>query len=458
MWSSLFPQRSDIEIPIDAVTNGVHVSWVSPPITDLFNRYLGPGYVHCGKDREIWDRIYSIPDEELWEEHRRNKKGLINYIRRQFSGQLVGEDYSVPSGGPTLSLNTDYLTIVYARRFAAYKRPTLLLKDKERFKRILTNPTRPIQFIFAGKAHPADQQSKAMIKEVINFAKENDLEDRVIFLENYDINTARHLVWGADIWLNVPMRNLEACGTSGMKAAMNGALHLSTLEGWWEEGYNGKNGWAITAGRLYDKQELQDIADANQLYNLLEHEVSVLYYDRNKADIPQEWVRMIKESIYSVCQNFNINRMLCDYLKQCYMPAMQDSQQIAADDYALLKTAAQQEKDLLRYWDNINIKSYSTNLEERERLVKGDIVNVWCTVQLNQIPADLIRLELFYMLDNDTIYKIIPMEQTTSEGQMTNYKCSFEIEGYGLQGINIRVRPANKTIQDLHPELMIWAE
>lgn len=459
MWSNLFPQRADIEIPIDAVTNGVHVSWISPPITDLFYRYLGPGYMHCGRERDIWNKIYDIPDEELWEEHRRNKKGLINYIRRQISGQTVSSKYSLPkTAGPTLSLNTDYLTIVYARRFAAYKRPTLLLKDKERFIKILTNPARPIQMIFAGKAHPADQQSKAMIKEVINFAKENQIEDRVIFLENYDINTARHLVWGADVWLNMPTRNMEACGTSGMKAAMNGALHLSTLEGWWEEGYNGKNGWAITAGTIYDKQELQDIADANQLYDMLEHEVSVLYYDRNKADVPQAWVSMIKESIYSVCQNFSINRMLCDYLKQCYMPAMQDSQEMAADDFKSLKTATQQEKDLLKYWDNIKILSYSTNIDEKEKLVKGDTVDVRCGVQISQTAAEMICVELFYMLDNNTRFKIIPMELAKSDNPSSEYKCSFEIEGYGLQGINVRIRPANKIVQDLHPELIIWAE
>ncbi|OQA02647.1 MAG: Glycogen phosphorylase [Planctomycetes bacterium ADurb.Bin401] len=456
MWASLFPQRADIEIPIFPVTNGVHVSWISPPITDLFNRYLGPDYIHCGREREIWKRIYNIPDEELWEEHRKNKKGLINYIRRKFSGQTSDSGYLIANlAGPKLSLNTEYLTIVYARRFAAYKRPTLLLRDKDRFIRILTNPLRPVQMIFAGKAHPADHQSKAMIKEVINFAKENQIEDRVIFLENYDMNTARHLVWGADVWLNVPVRNLEACGTSGMKAAMNGALHLSTLEGWWEEGYNGKNGWAITAGKLYEKQELQDVADANQLYDMLEHDVSVLYYDRNKADVPQQWVRMIKESIFSVCQNFNINRMLCDYLKDCYMPAMQDSREMATDDYKMLRTAAGQEKDLIKYWDYIKIASYSSDIDEKEKLVKGDTVNVRCNVQTGQISSEMISVELFYLMDNNTKYKIIPMEMGGSAGE---YKCTFEIEGFGLQGINVRVRPANKIIQDLHPELIKWAE
>lgn len=456
MWATLFPQRADIEIPIFPVTNGVHVSWISPPITDLFNRYLGPDYIHYGTERDIWNKILNIPDEELWEEHRRNKKGLINYIRRQFSGQTALSEFSnAKPHGTALSLNTDYLTIVFARRFAAYKRPNLLLRDKERFLKILTSPSRPVQIIFAGKAHPADQQSKLMIREVINFVRENQIEDRLIFLENYDINTARHLVWGADVWLNVPMRDLEASGTSGMKAAMNGALHFSTLEGWWEEGYNGKNGWAITAGRHYEKQELQDVADANQLYSMLENEISVMYYDRNKGDVPQRWVRMMKESLISVCHNFNINRMLCDYLKLCYLPAMRDSLELAENEYAMLKTVAQQEKDLLKYWDNVAIKSYSTNINEKERIVKGDIINIQCSVQLNQLSPDMVSVELFYMLENNTVYKIIPMLAADNPNE---YKCSFEIEGYGLQNINIRLRPSNKTIQDLHPEMIKWAD
>jgi len=459
MWSSLFPGRPDIEIPIVPVTNGVHVSWVSPPVTDLFNRYLGPDYAHCSRQREVWNNIYNIPDEELWEEHRRNKKGLINYIRRQIRGQTTAGGYPQPrTSGTSLSLNTDYLTIVFARRFAAYKRPTLMLKDKERFRKILTDPVRPIQMIFSGKAHPADEESKEMIKEVLDFARQYQVEDRVIFLENYDINTARHLCWGADVWLNTPMRNMEACGTSGMKAAMNGALHLSTLEGWWEEGYNGRNGWAITAGTLYNRPDLQDMADANQLYDLLEHEIAVLYYDRNEADIPEVWVRMIKDSLFSVCQNFNINRMLCDYLKECYLPAMQDSDEIFQDDYKILKKAAQDEKDVLKCWDNLKITSFTTDTEQKNRLTKGDTVNAQCQVQ-NQAAAELVCAELFYMQDNKTKFKIIPMQLLENKDDTAaDYSCSFEIEGYGLQNVNVRVRPANKIVQDLHPELVKWAE
>jgi starch phosphorylase len=459
MWSPLFPETPVIEIPIGHITNGVHISWISPPFTDLFNRYLGPEYIHCSKNKNIWNNIYNIPDEELWEEHRRNKKDLINFIRRQFRGQTPVRRHSqLKKLGTNLSLNTDYLTIVFARRFAGYKRPTLILKDKERFKKILTDSAKPIQMIFSGKAHPADQQSKEMIKEVFDFAKQYQVEDRVIFLDNYDINTARHLCWGADVWLNTPAQNMEASGTSGMKAAMNGALHLSTLEGWWQEGYTGENGWVINAGELYDNPDLQDMADAEQLYDLLEHEIAVLYYDRNDADIPEIWVRMIKNSLFSVCRNFNMNRVLCDYLKKCYLPLMQDCEDISRDDYKTLQTAAQEEKDVLKYWDNIKVTSFSTDIEKKGRLTKGELVNIQCTAKLGQAEAEIFAVELFYMLNSDHRFKIIPMQLQNLENGITNYTCSFKVEGYGLQNINARIKPANKIVQDLYPELVKWAE
>ncbi|MFA5251018.1 MAG: alpha-glucan family phosphorylase, partial [Phycisphaerae bacterium] len=331
-------------------------------------------------------------------------------------------------------------------------------KDKERFKKILTDSARPVQMIFAGKAHPADQQSKEMIGEILDFAKQYNVEDRVLFLENYDINVARHLCWGADIWLNTPMQNMEASGTSGMKAAMNGALHLSSLEGWWKEGYNGKNGWAITAGSLYDKPDLQDMADANQLYDLLEHEIAVLYYDRNEADIPEIWVRMMKDSLFSVCRDFNINRTLCDYLKKCYTPSMQASNDLSKDDFQPLRSAVQEEKDCVKYWDNIKITSFSMDLLKKNHLTKGEIINAQCSVRFGPAPIELFTVELFYMLDNNNRFVIIPAQLQNKSDGSADFTCSFKIEDYGLQNINIRIKPANKIVQDLHPELVKWAE
>jgi starch phosphorylase len=284
------------------------------------------------------------------------------------------------------------------------------------------------------------------------------VENRVIFLENYDINIARHLLWGADVWLNTPAVNMEASGTSGMKAAMNGVLHLSTLEGWWQEGYNGKNGWAITAGALYDKPDLQDTADANQLYDLLEHEITVLYYDRNDADIPELWVRMIKDSLFSACCNFNMNRVLCDYLKNSYLPSMRHSEIISQNNYKMLEDAVREEKEVLKYWDNINIASFTSDMDKKERLTKGDLLNIQCDIQIGRAAAELFSVELFYMLDNNNRFEVIPMQLQSIDHTLASYTCSFEVEGFGLQNINARIRPANKIVQDLHPELVKWKE
>lgn len=459
MWANIFPERPIAEIPIKSITNGVHTSSISQPFADMFNRYLRPHHVHCDRKTDVWKNICNIPDEELWEEHRRNKRDLINFIRRQFNQQLpTGEKSRAKKPNVNLSLNTDYLTIVFARRFATYKRPTLILKDKERFSKILTNPQKPVQMIFAGKAHPADGQGKEMIKEIVDFAREYNVEDKVVFLENYDMNIARHLYWGADVWLNTPARYMEASGTSGMKAAMNGVLHLSTLEGWWPEAYNGKNGWAISAGKLYNDANLQTVADANQLYDLLENEIAELYYSRNDADIPHNWVAMMKSSIVSACRDFNMNRVLSDYMEKSYIPAMKDSARISERNYELLKQAVEEENEFLRHWDSIKITSFSTSIEQTDRLAEGESMDVECGIQFGQARPELFRVELFYMYDGDDSYKVLPMELAPKQGDITHYKHSLEIEGYGSQSLNVRIKPANAIVQDIHPELIKWKD
>lgn len=459
MWANIYPENPTVEIPITYITNGVHISWISHPFTDLFNRYIGPDYIHCGKREDIWKNVYNIPDDQLWEEHRRNKKDLVNFIRRQFVEQMITRGYSLAKLlKVNRSLNTEFLTIVFARRFAAYKRPTLILKDKQRLKKILTDSSKPVQLIFAGKAHPADEQSKQMIKEIIDFAKEFGIEDRVIFLENYDINIARHLYWGADVWLNYPAADMEASGTSGMKAAMNGVLHLSTLEGWWLEGFDGNNGWAITAGRIYDKPQLQETADANQLYDLLENQITELYYNRNESDIPSAWVKMMKDSIYSVCRNFNTNRVLCDYLLKFYIPSKNQSAQLAANNYKLLKHAVIEEKEVLKYWDDIKLVSFLTNFAQKEHLSEGQYIEIDCGIEFGQAVPELFTVELFYMFDEQRAYKILPMEFGRSQDGVMHYKYSLKIEGDGSQSLNVRIKPANKIVQDIHPELIKWKD
>jgi glycogen phosphorylase len=278
MWATIFPGTQPAEIPIDYVTNGVHWSWISEPFTNLFNHYIGPDFIHCRDKGYIWQKLAGAPDEEIWKAHRKNKLKLIEFIRRKLAGDLVARGYTQARiTNITRLFNPEHLTIVFARRFAHYKRATLLLQDKERLLRVLTNSKKPAQLIFAGKAHPADAAGKYMIKEILDFAHSRKLEDKIVFLENYDIDVARHLVCGADIWLNNPIMENEASGTSGMKAAMNGVLNLSVPDGWWAEGYNGKNGWPITAGQYYVHTELQETAEANQIYDILEYEVADLF-------------------------------------------------------------------------------------------------------------------------------------------------------------------------------------
>ncbi|HAQ60907.1 TPA: alpha-glucan phosphorylase, partial [Candidatus Delongbacteria bacterium] len=289
MWKDVFPHLHDDEVPIDFVTNGVHLqTWLSMEITYLFDRYLGPDYMHKANRTTLWDGISAIPSNEIWEAHKRRKEQLVTFIRKKLVHTLQRR------GAPAKkikkasnALNPQYLTIGFARRFATYKRANLLLQDPERLKKILTNPLRPVQIIFAGKAHPADVAGKTIIKDILNFAIQNDLEDHIVFVEDYDMDIARHMIQGVDVWLNNPIKPMEASGTSGIKAGINGVLNLSVLDGWWPECFNGTNGWAITAGDFYSDITLKSSAEAQQIYDLLEEEITEKYYEKRDSYFPE---------------------------------------------------------------------------------------------------------------------------------------------------------------------------
>ncbi|MDH7598603.1 MAG: alpha-glucan family phosphorylase [Sedimentisphaerales bacterium] len=457
MWAGLFPGLPTNEVPIEYVTNGVHSSWLSASFTDLLNRHIGPDYIHQAGTKDLWDKINQIPDEQIWEAHRRNKHSLVTFVREKVMKDMADRGF-ITSRTLKLSrlLNPDYLTIVFARRFAPYKRPNLLLKDKERLKRILTDRERPVQLIFAGKAHPADTFGKNMIKEIIDFTKAYGLEDRVIFLENYDIDVARHLVWGADVWLNTPIRELEASGTSGMKAGINGVLNLSVLDGWWPEVYDGTNGWAITAGELYKHSEFKERAEATQIYDLLEQEIIELYYDRNEEGIPEKWVAMMKASISSIFRFVNMNRVLLDYQDKFYVPALQYMQALSSDDYRQLRQAIQQRQAIISAWEKIRFIEFKTDADQASRLIEGQSLRTWCLVDLDQAPAELIRVELYYGFQDDR-FTLIPMALVERNGNIGRFEATIQISGYGKQQINARIRPADPILQDLHPELIKWA-
>ena len=296
-----------------------------------------------------------------------------------------------------------------------------------------------------------------MIKEIIDFAKDYHLEDRMIFLENYDINVARHLAWGADVWLNTPIRENEASGTSGMKAAINGVLNLSVLDGWWPEAYNGANGWAITAGEFYKHSELKERAEANQIYDLLEQEIAELYYERNELGIPEKWVTMMKASISSIFRFVNMNRVLIDYQDKFYLPSVRTMSGLSQNNYGSLRKAVDQQRRVLACWDRIRFTEFSTNAERKTYLTETDSLEVTCAVDLDQEPSDLFSIESFYALDEEQ-FILIPMQVKDRSGNIARYQGSFQIKGYGKQTFNARIRPADPIVQDLHPELIKWSQ
>ncbi len=460
MWTDLFPGRQTQEIPIDYVTNGVHRTWLSQPFTELLNRHVGPAsYVHCAAGRGLADKIAQIPDEEIWEAHRKNKQNLVTFVRRKLAVDLAAKGYiQTRIENLTRLLNAEYMTLVYARRFARYKRATLILRDKDRLAKILKNSSRPIQLIFAGKAHPADRSGKDMIKEVFEFAHNYQLEDRVLFLEDYDLDVARHLAWGADVWLNTPIKPNEASGTSGMKAAMNGVLNLSVLDGWWPEAYDGQNGWAITAGEYFQQSELQEAAEANQIYDLLEAVITERYYDRNELGIPGEWVEMMRRSIGTACGDFNMTRVLAEYARKFYVPAKQQLAGLTANNRERLKKVLEGEQPILNYWDKVFIRDLSTTVDKKGRVSTGDRVEVRCVVDFGGLAHDLLRAELYLTRNDSDEFRIIPMEPGETHGLSRTYTCAFNLEGHGLLNMNARLRPADPVLQDLHPELIKWAQ
>jgi starch phosphorylase len=323
MWHSLWPDKKEEEVPIKSITNGVHLpTWQAPEITALCQKYLYSEMLQEQDNQEYWKCLDKVPDEELWQSRQTLKTRLITYIQDRDQQRWTQDQVTTQQVIAMGSLLDPYaLTIAFVRRFTQYKRPYLILSDIERLKRIITNPERPVQLIFAGKSHPADYQSKQLLRQVYYAALDRGFQGRIAFVEDYDLDVARELVRGVDIWLNNPRRLQEACGTSGMKASMNGVINLSVRDGWWDEAYNGKNGWAI--GDLQESSpEEEDRKDAESLYNLLENEIVPLYYDRDRKGIPRRWIQIVKEAIRTITPAFNACRMMEEYNQQMYLPAV----------------------------------------------------------------------------------------------------------------------------------------
>jgi len=323
MWAPLFPDRAEDRVPIGHITNGVHVqSWLAREMRQVYDRHLGPDWVHRAADPALWDRIDAVSDAELWETHQALKVQMIDVVRRRAAAQAErrGEPREI-TAHIRQALSYDALTIGFARRFATYKRASLLIDDLERIADLVNHPQMPVQFVFAGKAHPHDRPGKEMLQQVARLMRDGPFVGKLVFVEDYDINVGRHLVQGVDVWVNSPRRPLEACGTSGQKVVLNGGLNCSILDGWWAEAYDGMNGFAIGTGAQHRSDEVQDRRDADAFLAVLDREIVPLYYDRDQDGVPRHWVARMKRAVRTLGWRFSADRMVMDYVLKTYIPA-----------------------------------------------------------------------------------------------------------------------------------------
>jgi starch phosphorylase len=462
MWSFVWPQRPEEEVPISYVTNGIHVpTFISQEFAYLFDRYLGPEWYLSSRKSENIDRIDEIYDEELWRGHEMNHSRLVRTCREQLVKQY--ERRNAPRNvlqAVETALDQDTLTIAFARRFATYKRADLLLHDEKRLESIINNKKFPVQFIFAGKAHPKDNEGKELIKRLFQFASKPEVRDKIIFLEDYDMHLARHLLQGADVWLNTPRRPYEACGTSGIKAAMNGVLNVSILDGWWCEGYSEERGWRIGNGEEYQDHRYQDAVESQALYNVLENEVIPCFYDRKDGNLPVCWVKKMKNSMKMAMESFCSLRMVSDYEKRYYNPAAGRWDLLLANSAAEAKKLAAQLKRLRTHWKKIQINPPVRQTQEPYRV--GDSFQVTAEVNLAELTPDEVDVELYYgnlkSLDELSTSHVEPMEvqQDSGSGNFL-YGCTLRCEVSGRFGFTVRVSPRGDKRIKSTPRLLTWA-
>jgi starch phosphorylase len=462
MWAQVWPGRPEEEVPIGHITNGVHgPSWISHELARLFNRYLGPDWNLHPWSPDIFKRIEDIYDEELWRAHEMTRSQLVRFCRDRMVHQYARRNAPRAIMESVASvLDQDILTIGFARRFATYKRSYLLLQDPDRLEALINSESQPVQFIFAGKAHPKDNEGKDLIKGLIQFAQKESVRHRFIFLEDYDPDIARHLVRGTDVWLNTPRRPLEACGTSGMKAAMNGVLNLSVLDGWWCEGYSEERGWRIGSGEEYSDHQYQDTVESQDLYNILEDDVIACFYERKNGDIPARWLAMMKASIKMAIQDFCSHKMVDEYTRRFYLPAAKRFQELLADEAAEAKRLRDHIKRLRTHWGQIKIDPPKRDSDAAGRV--GETFRVTTTVYMKNLRAKDIEVELYYgrlesvdiLTDTSTAPMIVQEDRGNGEYL---YACSVSCNFSGRFGFTARVTPKGDDQIKFTPGLITWA-
>ena len=462
LWKNVWPGVPEEEVPIKSVVNGMHIrSWVSKDMEDLFDRYLGPWWAEDPSDPNVWERIKQIPDDELWRTHERRRERLVAFARRRVMQQLQQRGaLSSEINQAAELLNPEILTIGFGRRFASYKRATLILRDPDRLAGIFCNKERPVQIIFSGKAHPDDAAGKELIREIIHIVRRQDLRRHIVFIENYDMCVGRYLVQGADLWLNTPRRLSEASGTSGIKAAANGVVNMSILDGWWHEAYRPDIGWAIGREEYYENEEYQDIVESNAIYDMLEKEVVPLFYDRGPDGLPRRWVARMKASMSATCPVFNTNRMVHEYIERFYHPCAYEWSILTADDFAKARELASWKSRVKKHWSSIRIDN--VEMDEMPEIKVGARITVRAQVHLGHLAPEDVAVEIYQGIvdaqGNIVNAGAIHMNCSASNGD-GNYafEGAISCRNSGLHGYSIRVLPRHPDLSNPHElGLILW--
>jgi alpha-glucan phosphorylases len=464
LWKDVWAGVPAHEVPITSVTNGVHTkTWMAPEFAALYRKHLGAWEEHL-TEPEFWRGVIDIPDAQLWEIHQKLKLRLIEFVRERvrLRRQRLRESAEAIRNVNRI-LDPEILTVGFARRFATYKRGALLFSDKERLKRLLNDTTRPVQFIFAGKAHPRDEAGKAVIQEVYKFTCEAGFENRVVFLEDYDSYIARRLVQGVDLWLNHPLRPLEASGTSGMKSAPNGGINLSVLDGWWREGYHGNNGWAIGAEIDNGSPEFQNEGDATSLYRLLENQIIPLYYAKPDGKLPLAWLQLMRESIRSVTPVFNTQRMVKEYTERLYIPAAKSHENFSCDGCTPATQLSQWKAQMRKDWPQVQISDVQVGNADRQNILVGESLQISARVHLGAVDPKHVRVEAYHgEADNGDIRNpaATVLDQTRQAGGDGNYlyQGSVPASESGTYGFSVRVVPTHPHLMQAHElRLITWS-
>ena len=465
LFSEVWPHIAPNESPITYVTNGIHTcTWLAPKLKDLYNKYLIPYWQDNIHEDDVWKKIDTIPDDKLWEVHMERKQKLINVIKQNLINRLRREGVSYDAIGEALAnLHPDTLMIGFARRFATYKRATLIFKDLERITQILNNTDKPVVLVFAGKAHPADRYGADLIKQIHEVSMMPQFKGKIFILENYSIEISRYLVSGVDVWLNNPRRPMEASGTSGQKASVNGVVNFSVLDGWWAEGYNQKNGWTIGTNAEYPSYEEQDIADSQSMYYTLENKIIPAYYAKDENGISKKWMQYMKNSIMSTGGKYSTARMVVDYTNQLYIPLCNLTKKYytnleSVTEYSVWK------KDITTNWKDVQIEQIEGNADNIT-LDAGNQIEVKCVVTLPNIDVRHIEAQVYYgkFLDDGSVQdvKIIPMKLDGKDDENKKYYYSAKIDliSGGNYGYSFRVMPKHEMLlESANLDLIKWVE